>query len=261
MFSFSCFVSAYGQPFRQFAGAGEAGMGYACIMKSSFWASFHNPANLAGIRKITAGINYDDRYRINELGTKTAAIAVPFGKTSLGAIYSHFGYTDYSRQMAAISCGLPLSENILAGVQIDYYSEKTWGEYEDTQQITFETGLTAHLNKNVIIAIHAYNPVPQSLRKSFMPSALRAGSGIILDENVFAGAEIEMHTGSRPLLRTGIEYEALKKLFLRCGFCTENTSFSFGTGYALDFMKIDLAFSTHERLGITSSASLIFIIK
>ena len=48
---------------------------------------------------------------------------------------------------------------------------------------------------------------------------------------------------------------------IRGGFSSENTSFSFGTGYKLKFATIDLGFLTHEKLGITTSASLIFKIK
>jgi hypothetical protein len=63
------------------------------------------------------------------------------------------------------------------------------------------------------------------------------------------------------MIRTGFEYEAVKNLWLRGGFSTENSSFSFGLGYLLKSLKLDLSFATHEKLGITSSASLIFKIR
>jgi hypothetical protein len=63
------------------------------------------------------------------------------------------------------------------------------------------------------------------------------------------------------IIRGGFEYEAVKKFWMRGGFSTENSSFSFGLGYLLKSLKIDLSFSTHERLGVTSSVSLVFKIK
>ncbi len=49
-----------------------------------------------------------------------------------------------------------------------------------------------------------------------------------------------------------------KNLWLRGGFSTDNNSFSFGFGWLVKFVQIDISFLTHEKLGVTSSVSLIF---
>ena len=64
---------------------------------------------------------------MKELGTRTAAIIIPAWKTSLGAVYTYFGYPDFKREMTGLACGIKLSEKLSAGVQIDYYSEKDSG--------------------------------------------------------------------------------------------------------------------------------------
>ncbi len=91
-----------------------------------------------------------------------------------------------------------------------------------------------------------------------LPSSLRAGAGIDLSGVLFAGAEAEMSSGKDLVLRTGFEYEAAKNLWLRGGFSSENTSFTFGLGYRLSSLKLDLAFATHYQLGITSGVSMVF---
>jgi hypothetical protein len=245
-------------PYGVQAGAGEAGMGYACLLKEGFWSSFHNQALLAYNNTFESGINYENRFGIRELGTRTAGIVIPAGKASVGAAYSHFGYTDFRRDMAGLACGLKLSEKIGAGVQIDYFSERTSGEYDNSQCVTFETGLIASLAENIKIGFHLFNPVPNSLRKNKQPVSLTVGAGIDLSKILFAAAEAEMSSGSNLVLRTGFEYEAVKNLWLRAGFITRNNSFCFGTGYQFGIVKIDLGFATHDRLGVTSSASLTF---
>jgi hypothetical protein len=245
-------------PYRQFAGAGEAGMGYTCIMKSSFWSSFHNQASLAYNNSFSAGFNYENRFGIRELGTSTAAITLPAGKASIGGIYSHFGYADFKRDLAGLACGLRLSDKLAAGVQADYFSEQTAGEYDNNQFITCELGLLLSPNENINIGIHIFNPVPNSVRKTSVPSILRTGIGTKLGEALSAGVEAEMSTGRNLIIRTGLDYEASKNLWIRGGFCTENNSFSFGLGYLTKIVMIDLGFRTHDRLGVTSSASLIF---
>ena len=250
-----------GDHYRIPAGAAEAGMGYSCVMKSGFWSSFHNQASLTLNKSFSFGFNYENRFNISELGTRSAGLIIPAGKASLGALYSHFGYRDFSRQTAGLACGLNLSEKISAGIQVDYFSEKTSGEYINRQSLTFEAGLLLILSENIRFGIHVFNPVPNSMRRRYMPSSVRAGAGIYLSKLLFAGAEVEMSTGEELILKTGFEYEAGKRVFLRGGFNTDNTSFSFGLGYLLKFVKIDIGFATHEKLGVTSSASIIFQLK
>lgn len=243
------------------AGAGEAGMGSVCIMKTGFWPSFRNQAILAYNTSLTVGFNYENRFNLWELGTRTAGIAVPAGKTSLGIIYSHFGYSDFKRSMFGLACGMPLGENLSAGVQVDYFLENASGDYESYHAVTCEAGLYFRPYEKVSVGVHIFNPVPNSLRKTIMPSSIRAGAGIELSKVLFAGAEAEMSSGEKLIIRTGFEYEVMKKLSLRGGFSSENYSFTFGLGYLFKSLKIDLSFATHDKLGITSSASLIFIIK
>jgi hypothetical protein len=259
---FSLFLTAYcGNPFLNSAGAGEAGMGSVCIMKTGFWSSFHNQALLAYNKSFTTGLNYENRFNLLELGTRTAGLTIPAGKTSLGIIYSHFGYSDFKRSMFGLACGMPLGENLSAGVQIDYFLENASGDYENHHAATCEAGIYFRPSEKVSVGVHIFNPVPNSLRKTIMPSSIRAGAGIELSKVLFAGAEAEMSSGEKLIIRTGFEYEVLKKLSLRGGFSSENTSFTFGLGYLLKSLRIDLSFASHEKLGITSNASLVFTIK
>jgi hypothetical protein len=255
---FSSLTASGGDPYRISAGAGEAGTGYVCVMKNGFWSSFHNQALLPGTNSLTAGINYENRFGISELGTRTAGFIFPAGKASMAAIYSHFGYTDFKRDMTGLACGLKLSKKLSAGIQVDYFSERTSGEYDTHQFITCEAGLVICPNENTSIGIHIFNPVPNSLRKTFLPSSLRTGVGTYLNKSLFAGIEAEMFSGSKLIVRTGFEYEAAKKLWIRGGFSTEHNSFSFGVGFLAKIVQIDLGFVTHEKLGVTSSVSLIF---
>ncbi|MDR2887387.1 MAG: hypothetical protein LBV26_05215 [Bacteroidales bacterium] len=230
-------------------------------MKDGFWSSFHNPALLALSKSFVLGVNYNNRFNINELSTRTAAVKIPAGKAVLGVLYSSFGYADFRRNVAGLSCGLNLSEKLSAGVQVDYFSELVPGEYEDRHFIAGGAGLVYGITKNTSIGVHVLNPVPNTLRKNDMPMTLRVGAGTKLNKSLFAGAEAEMSSGNRMALKMGLEYEIMRSFMLRSGFNTEFNSFGFGCGYMLRFMQLDLAFATHEKLGLTSSVSLLFTIR
>jgi hypothetical protein len=255
---FSSLTASGGDPYRPSAGAGEAGTGYVCVMKNGFWSSFHNQATLANNKSLSAGINYENRFGITELGTRSAGLIFPVWKTSIAGIYSHFGYSDFSRDMTGIACGLKLAKKISAGIQVDYFSERTAGEYSNIQSVTCEAGLLISPSENSSIGIHIFNPVPNSLRKTYLPTSLRIGAGTNLNKLLFAGVEAEMSTVNKPVIRLGFEYEAVKNVWLRGGFISEYNSFSFGLGYLISFVQVDIGFVTHEKLGVTSSISLIF---
>jgi hypothetical protein len=258
---FPSLTASGGDPYRLSAGAGEAGTGYVCIMKSGFWSSFHNPANLAEYNSFSLGFNYENRFNINELGTRSAGLIIPAGKTSIGALYSHFGYADFKRDMTALACGMRISDIISAGIQIDYFSEKASGEYNKNQSVTCGAGILLNPSGNIKIGLHIFNPVPGAIRNTYLPTTLRIGVGTNLNKLLFAGVETEMSKGSKLIMRTGFEYEPAMKLLLRAGFSTDNNSFSFGLGFLAKLVQIDLGFVTHEKLGVTTSVSLIFKIK
>jgi hypothetical protein len=243
------------------AGAAEAGMNYSCVMKSGFWSSFHNQALLPFSNKASLGFNYQNRFNISELGTRSAGFIIPAAKACIGAIYSHFGYKDLVRHSAGLGCGIKLSEKISAGVQADFFAENTTGEYNERRSLTFEAGLVIMPSDKIMIGVHLFNPVPNSLRKNYLNSSVRVGVGTYLSRILFACTEAEMVTGRNLTLKAGVEYETGKNFIVRGGFSTENNSFSFGIGYLLKSLQIDLGFITHERLGVTSSASIIFKLK
>ena len=115
---------------------------------------------------------------------------IPAGKTVLGVLYGNFGYSDFLRQSAGIACGMKLSGKLSAGVQIDYFGERRSGEYHGRQALTFEAGVILIPSEKIRIGLHLFNPVPGSLRKSYLPSSIRAGAGINLNDGLFAGAEL-----------------------------------------------------------------------
>lgn len=250
-----------GIPYGIQAGAAEAGMGYACVMKEGFWSSFHNQALFAFNDACAFGFNYDNRFGIKELGTRTAGVLLPAGKTSLGAAYSNFGYSDFKRNFAGIGCGMRLSGKIAAGVQADYFSESTSGEYNRNQYITFEAGIIVSPSERIKIGLHIFNPLPNSMRKICQPSSLSAGAGIELSNTLFGGVEAELCSGKNLNLKSGFEYRAVKNLLLRAGFSSQHNSFSFGTGYQAGIVTMDIGFASHDQLGVSSSVSLIFKIR
>lgn len=258
-----CFIllsvsSNAGDPHLMPAGAAQAGMAYVSVMRNDFWSAFHNQAALARKRRFSAGISYENRFGLAELGTTTAALQLPAGKTGLGIICSRFGYHDYNRNFFAAACGLPVAENLTAGVQVDYFEEHSRGDYTPFRTITFEAGIQGTIGENTRFGVHLFNPLPSSLRKYKMVSIINAGAGTNLTDRFFAGVEGELRSDGRGDIRTGFEYSAKKDIVIRGGFHTRNSSFCFGIGYRLKGLRTDISFSTHNKLGISTSVTFTY---
>lgn len=246
---------------RPAAGAGEAGMAYACIMKPGIWSAFHNQAALPLSHGSAFSFSYENRFGLKELAARSVCLVIPSGNSAIGAVCSYSGYSGFSRETIGLAGGTMLGSGFSAGVQANIHIENQAGDYKDYIMVTCEGGFLIDLSDNVRAGLHVFNPVPNSLRKVPVHSAIRAGAGIELPGNLFTAIEAEMKSGKRINLRTGFEYTPCTKIRLRGGYSAEEPSFSFGFGYALKPALVDIAFSTHPALGITSSFSVSFILR
>lgn len=248
-------------PYRLAAGARQTGLAYTSVATEGFWASFHNQGALGLERKLSFGLNHESRFGIAELSNKTFGLILPTGRGALGAVYSYYGYSEYNRHTMGLSYGLMIGKKLSAGVQTDLYSTRQAGNYENTNELTFEAGILFLPVQSLKIGLHVYNPLPNSLRNNDLPTVIKLGTAYKFSSLFMAAIELEaLSTGSN-VVRFGMEYEALTNLYLRGGVLTNPFGFSFGAGYSGRIFQLDIGFITHENLGLTPSLSLVLFLK
>lgn len=247
-----------GDPFRLAAGASEAGSGYACLTKTGFWTSFHNQALLSFEKNISAGLSCDTRFGLPELSTSSIALIVPQGRASIGALVSHMGYNGYSRTLSGLACGLRLGKQVTGGIQVDLFTGRSSSDYVLNLSATIEAGIIVAASENISVGVHLFNPLPDPLRSRQLPQSLRAGAGMILSRSLYGGVEFCISTGCEPEARVGFEWEVSKNLFLAGGYCSCLNRFSLGTGFRAGRVRFNVAFTSHQQLGISSTASAVF---
>lgn len=243
------------------AGARQVGLSYATVTTSGFWSSFHNQASLGEIDRFSLGINQDNRFGIAELSNKTFAFILPKGNGALGAVYSYYGYSEYNRHTAGLSYGMKLGQKLSVGIQADLFSTRGAGDYQNTNELTFEAGLLFIPVENLRIGLHAFNPLPNSLRDHDMPTVIRLGTGYYFSSQFMACVELEANNTGETVLRVGSEYEILSKFLVRGGFMSDPMGYSFGFGYSGTILQGDLGFITHENLGLSPSLSIVIFIR
>ena len=247
-----------GEPVYVPHGAAEMGVSFASSATPGHWSCFHNQALLTSRTGISAGIALGTRFMMTPLSSK-AVSAILAGKTvPLGLIITHYGNGDYYRIFTGIGSAVTLTKGVSLGVQIDYITERSIGDYRDVSHLTFETGMTVLLTSSLTLGLHVFNPLASV---NTLPSSINAGIEWRQTEDLFVVIETGKVTGEPLSVQGGISWNVLEKLTLRTGYMSSPSCFSFGMGYTFGSLQTDAGFLINSLTGVTSSVSFIWNIR
>jgi len=223
--------------------------------------SFHgNPAALAKINTVSAGIYGEKRFLLNELGFYNAAITLPTSSGNFGLDARYYGFSDYNETQVGLAYGRKLGSKVDVGVQFNYYNVRIAG-YGNAGTINFEIGTIFHLTGNLSGGLHVYNPVAGSLGKNDeekLASVYSLGFGYDASEKFFTSIEIEKEEDKPVNVNAGLQYKFLPQLLTRIGISTATSSLFFGVGFEFRKTRFDVTTSYHPQLGITPGLLLLF---
>lgn len=250
-------------------GARAGGMADASVTLSDLWSVHHNQAGLARLEKISAGIYYENKFLLSELGLKSAAAAMPVAGSENGVFgisMSYFGYSLYNDSKIGLAYARKFGDKFSAGVQLDYLSTRIGGDYDYGKKgaVAVEGGIQARLNDNLTIGAHIFNPTRAKIADyddERIPTIMKFGLHYTFSEKVFVNVETEKDIDFKPVFKAGLEYRAIKELYLRTGISTNPTLNSFGFGINLKQLAFDFAVSIHQVLGLTPQLSLTYNFK
>ena len=235
------------------SGARFSGMSNAAVAIPDLWSISQNQAGLAYLTDVSAGLHHESRYLVNELGMSALAIAIPREGASLGAQLNYFGYDKYHETKAGLSVAKMFNKRFAVGVQIDYFNTYVYS-LPAVNRVTFEAGLMADVTDDVKLGFSVFNPLPAidvNTQYDKLPTVFRLGSAYTFQEKGILSAEVEHEVNYQTILKAGLEYNLNEQFRARMGLSTGVTQFSFGLGYYVDRLKIDMAFAMQQVLGLT----------
>lgn len=243
-------------------GARSAGMGRCSIAISDVWSIMNNPAGIAIIRRPIIGINYEYRNMMKELSSKSAAFIFPIKQGTFGLSYNHFGYSLFNRQKIGIAYARSFGSYLSVGVQLDYLITSLGNSYGRTNNVTFEIGIQSDISEKITMGAWIYNPLHVQLTdfdNEKLSTIIRFGGIWNVSETLVVTFESEKNTEiSMFILRGGVEYSIRKSYFFRTGFSTSNEIFSFGLGYNVVNLTMNLSSIYHNYLGFSPQMGLSF---
>ena len=126
-------------------------------------------------------------------------------------------------------------------------------EFGTASAFTFGLGVQFAPSKNIDIGAHIFNPIRVSVTQSnedILPSLIKVGIAYHPEEEKFTlFSEVEKDINREAILKFGLDYRLIEKLFLRAGISTNPAYSSFGLGLNLGAINLDFANRFHPTLG------------
>jgi hypothetical protein len=250
-------------------GSRPAALANAVVMESDIWAVNHNQAGLGDYHNFSIGFHHENKYVVDEFALHALALTVPVKPGTIGFSYTYFGYSRYNESKIGIGFGKSFGEKFSAGIQLNYhyiYASPLYGngEYENRHALTVEGGIQYKPVKALRIGIHVFNPSRSSLSPTkidTLVTTLRAGISFSPIEKLWMSLETEKSLRYNLRIKSGIEYQLNKGLFLRTGILTHPFQNTFGLGFCISRINADVAFSHNETLGFMPHFSMQYRIK
>lgn len=240
-------------------GPRSAALGHASSCVYDVWSTRNNQGSLGFVRQNEVGAFYENRFFVKELTQSGFAAAIPVKKGTFGICYSSLGYKLYRESQATLSYGMKLSENISAGIALDYLNTKIADIYGQANAFTGSVGLTAKILPQVVISTHIYNPFRAKItnyNNEKVPTIFKFGAQYIFSTKVFLVAEAEKTSMQKINIKGGIEYKPSSLIYIRAGGSSFPTQAAFGIGVDYNGLKIDVSSSYHSILGLSPQIGL-----
>ncbi len=243
-------------------GGRSAGLAHASVTLSDLWSVSNNQAGLAWVEKTAFGAYYENRFGLEDLALKGAAVAIPLGSGGIGLSVQQFGASFYNETKYGLGYGQQLGEHFSLGVQLNYLRIFFAENYGSKGILNAEIGLMADVTEKLKIGAHLFNPTTAELAdfdNERVPTIFRLGAQYAFSDDLFIVSEVEKDVDFPGSVKVGVEYQAIKNLFLRAGVSTNPFRNSFGFGYQWKGVQLDVAASYHEVLGYSPQVSFGYI--
>lgn len=257
LFLFHTAATASGEWF--VLGSRSNGMGLASSATADFWSVNNNQAGMAFYDQTSAGIYFENRYLLKEMGTQTAAFTLKTRYGMLGTTVTYQGDAKYNSVKAGLAYSRKFGNRFAAGIQLDYISTSMSDGYGKRGNLTFDAGIMLRITEQLTFGAHTFNPVHAKIsdyKNERIPTTMNAGFGFTLSDKIYLVADAFKSSETPVELRAGAEYRFVQKAFVRVGITTNPSRYTFGFGIELKNLTFDLSSSVHQQLGYSPQVSI-----
>ena len=211
--------------------------------------SLVNPAQLSFSEKQLLGVDVWNRFVMSDLNTVAMYWKCPNPVVDFGAKLASFGYSDYRVSQLQGHFAKKLFNAFSIGVSLNYVFQSSVLEENNRHFLSSGIGIYYRMNNKINWAASGEHLLSTFDEK---PWALHAGMRYLLNKDAVLLLETSYDYEKTVSFSAGLEYAILQQVFLRSGYSSLGKTPSFGLGYSWKKWKIDVGFSIHNILGISS---------
>jgi len=232
-------------------------LGGCGLTQTNVWSNLSNQAGLAEITQLSVGVSTKNSFGIKELRTHVAIFALPVSGGVFGLNVAYTGFELYNETKIGLAFGKKLSKSFNVGIQADYLGIYADGSTNNKNSFTFEIGAQKRLMRDLTLGTHIFNPIAVKLNETeVIPTIFKLGLRYDANSKVSVFTETELENGENGILKAGLEYKIIEQLQLRTGFSTNPAKNTFGIGYTLNNIQVDIAINRHQLLGYSPQFSI-----
>lgn len=225
------------------------------------WSAFVNPASIVSQTKPSLGFQYENRYLLTELSSKSLMIAYPTSLVDIGFSSSYFGYSLYNEVLVGLGFARNFADKFALGLQFNYQSAyfAPAGRYYGA--LFPQLGLSLRLSPTVRVGFSTFNPfqavIKTDLSHKQLASVFSLGSSFQFSDHLSFRLQIDKELSSNYRFAGGIEYSMFGTLVFKLG--------AYDVGYLVpcigletNLKKMNISINTelHPLLGFVSSCSI-----
>lgn len=241
-------------------GARAIGMGNASVTLRDSWSMFNNIGGLAGVKQKEVGVFVGNKFNNKSFKTIAAGFAAPLRDNKNGVIavnVQRFGDDLLSQSRAGIGYGHQIA-GVSLGIQVDYLQTSV-SEIGSKGVFGIQFGGVAEITPELLVGAHIFNVTQAKIadyQNERLPTIMKAGLSYRPTKTLIINVETEKDIDYKARVKAGVEYEIVKKVYLRTGINTNNFSNFFGIGVKQSLFDFDYAATTHTKLGWSHAFSV-----
>ncbi len=227
------------------------------------WNAFQNTAALAHIEKAEVSVQYENRFLLKELSTRSIQAGMHTPYVNIGLSYSYHGYSVYNEMIGGIGLARNFGDMFSMGLQFNYYTAYFSAAEESRYRGTLLTqfGVSSKIFPKLTVGFHTFNPFQNNIKTENtikrLPSIFSIGTNYEFAENLIWLTQIDKEVSSNFRFATGFEYTMIEQVTVKLG--------AYGQDYLVPAMGIGLHFGDfhfnlngelHPQLGLNTLANL-----